>query len=65
MKVYDPEEKFEINLDRAYQVNGLHYKGVKTQYLEDTNTLIFSRDKEYLIYYILISYYYILFYQYY
>lgn len=48
MKVYDPEEKFEINLDRAYQVDGLHYKGVKTQYLEDTNTLIFSRDKEYL-----------------
>lgn len=48
MKVYDPEEKFEINLDKAYQVDGLHYKGVKTQYLEDTNTLIFSRDKEYL-----------------
>jgi len=48
MKVYDPEENFEINLEMAYQVDGLHYKGVKTQYLEDTNTLIFSRDKEYL-----------------
>lgn len=46
MKVYDPEEKFEINIDRAHEVDDLHYKGVKTQYIEDTNTLIFSRDKE-------------------
>lgn len=48
MKLYDPEENFEINLERAYEVDNLHYKGVKTQYIEDTNTLIFSRDKEYL-----------------
>lgn len=48
MKVYDPKENFEINLDMAYKVDDIHYKGVKTHYLQDTNTLIFSRDNEYL-----------------
>ena len=45
-KKYDPEEKFEIDLDKAYSVSYLHYHGVKTRYLEDTNTLIFSRDDD-------------------
>ena len=43
---YDPEEKFEIDLKMAYEVDDLYYKGVKTRYMEDTNTLIFSRDIE-------------------
>jgi len=46
MKIYDPEKKFEINLDMAYKVDYIHYKGVKTRYLHDTNTLIFSRDND-------------------
>ena len=45
-KYYDPEENFEINLEMAYKADNLHYKGVKTHYIEDTNTLIFSLDRE-------------------
>lgn len=46
MKAYDPEEYFEIDLNLAEKVNHLHYKGVKTEYIEDTNTLIFSKDND-------------------
>lgn len=46
MKAYDPEENFEIDLDLAEKVDYLHYKGVKTRYLNDTNTLIFSKDND-------------------
>jgi len=45
-KYYDSEEKFEIDLDKAYMVDDLHYHGVKTRYLKDTNTIIFSKDYE-------------------
>lgn len=46
MKAYDPEEHFEIDLNLAEKVNYLHYKGVKTEYIEDTNTLVFSKDND-------------------
>lgn len=46
MKAYDPEEKFEIDLDLAEKVDYLHYKGIKTRYINDTNTLIFSKDND-------------------
>lgn len=45
IKYYDPEERFEINIKEALKFNDFHYRGIKTQYLEDTNTLIFSLDK--------------------
>lgn len=46
MLTFDPDEHFEINHKKAKEANGIHYKGIKTAYIEDTNTLIFSLDKE-------------------
>ena len=41
----DPEEGFEIDEELAKQVDGIHYNGVFTTYIEDTNTLLFTREK--------------------
>lgn len=44
MKYYDPEEGFEIDLEKAYQIDRLSYKGILVQYIEDTNTVIFTKQ---------------------
>lgn len=41
----DPEEGFEIDEELAKQCDGIHYNGVFTTYIEDTNTLLFTREK--------------------
>lgn len=40
----DIEEHFEIDLKKAYEVDGLEYKGLKVIYKEDTNTLVFYKN---------------------
>lgn len=46
MKHYDPEEGFEIDIEKAYEIDYLSYKGILVRYIEDTNTLIFSKGEE-------------------
>lgn len=44
------EEGFVINRKMAQSINGMIYKGIYVQYLEDTNTLIFTIHNEYNTY---------------
>lgn len=44
MKHYDPEEGFEIDIEKAYEIDYLSYKGILVHYLEDTNTVIFTKQ---------------------
>lgn len=41
----DPEEGFEINTDLAWKCNDIHHNGIFTTYIEDTNTLLFTKEK--------------------
>ena len=46
MKKNIPEENFKIDFDLIKKVDNLYYKGVRTKYNKDTNTLIFSKDND-------------------
>lgn len=41
----DPEEGFEINEDLAWECDSILYKNILTTYIEDTNTLLFTKYK--------------------
>lgn len=43
---YDLEENFLINNDLANEIDQFTYKGIKVQYIYDTNTIIFYRDSK-------------------
>lgn len=45
-KYYDEDEHFEIDEEKAREIDGLEYKGIYVSYQYDTNTIIFSRYNE-------------------